>query len=98
MPMTREKWDVKAWVITILLGLVLSLGGYSVRSLREDVEKAKESVARVDKVAADLVIRQAVDDTRFVTIQIGISEVQNQVKDLRDLLIKTHMPQAKQYQ
>jgi len=93
----RNRWDIKGWVITILLGLILSLGGYSVRSLTGSIESTKQEIQRVDKVAADLVIRQAVDDARYTVIQTGIDEVKAQVRDVRELLIKTHLPLAKKF-
>lgn len=81
-------WDYKLWVISLLTLITLSIGGYTAKTLAEDV-------AGVKNRAEALTIRQEVDDERYGKIKEDLDELKVSVKDVRDLLIKTHMQELK---
>lgn len=83
------------WVITLLTTLTLAGGGYTVRTLAAANESNRAEVEAVKKRASDLAARQEVDDERFRKIQTDMEEIKDSVKDVRDLLIKSHMPTLK---
>lgn len=81
------KWDIKLWVISILLGIALSLGTYNLRALSAGLNGVKER-------AEALIIRQAVTDEKFLDVKLGIARVELQIIRLETLIEKTH-PRAK---
>lgn len=86
--MMRPKFDTRVWIIGILTVAVMSVGGYTMKSLAGDVENTK-------KLATNLAERQAVDDERFLEFRGDMKELKDSIKDVRDLLIKTHMQELK---
>lgn len=89
MRVQRKQWDYKLWVISLLTVVTLGIGGYTAKTLAEDV-------AGVKNRAEALTARQEVDDERFAKIQEDLIELKASIKDVRDLLIKTHMRELKE--
>ena len=80
----QEKWDYKLWVIGLLTSITIVGGGYTVKTLAADVEGVKQR-------AIALAERQAIDDERFLEVKKWMAEMKLDIKDVRDLLVKTHM-------
>jgi hypothetical protein len=81
--MPNDKWDVKLWVITILLGIALSIGTYNLKTMATELNEVK---GRTET----LTTRQAVDDERFAEVKIGFHRLELHLVRLEDLIEKTH--------
>lgn len=88
MKVQPNLWDYKLWVISLLTVITLGIGGYTAKTLAEDVAGVKHR-------AEALTARQEVDDERFSKIKEDLNELKVSVKDIRDLLFKTHIQEAK---
>lgn len=80
----QDKWDYKLWIIGLLTSITLVGGGYVVKTLAADVEGVQQR-------AQALAERQAVDDERFNKVEKWMIEMKMDLKDVRDLLVRTHM-------
>ena len=80
---SRNKWDVKLWIITALLGITLSIGTYNLKTMASEINGVKER-------AVALVTRQAVDDERFVQVRVGMARIELTIARLEDLIERTH--------
>ena len=79
--MSIQQWDIKLWIITILLGIAISLGTYNLKTMAMEIEGVKER-------AAILVTRQAVDDERFEDVRRSLSRLEISVEKLTNLFEK----------
>lgn len=97
--MIKSKWDVQGWVIGVLVLLTLSLGGYAWSSMKSEVDDLKSKTA----VHADA---DAKEFERFKHFDAAIDSLNGRIekletglradiKDVRDLLIKTHIPELR---
>jgi hypothetical protein len=86
--MSLPKWDIRIWLIGILTILIISIGGYVMKSLAGEL-------AQTTRLAVSLAERQAVDDERFLEFRGDMKEIKDSIKDVRDLLIRTHMQELK---
>ena len=79
--MSVQQWDIKLWIITILLGVAISLGTYNLKTMAMEIEGVKER-------AAILVTRQAVDDERFEDVKRSLNRLEISVEKLTNLFEK----------
>jgi hypothetical protein len=81
--MSVQQWDIKLWIITILVGISISIGTYNLKSISAEVEGVK---ARADALS----IRQAVDDERFIDVKQGIHRLEIQLNRMEHIIEITH--------
>lgn len=97
--MIKSKWDVQEWLIGVLVLLALSLGGYAWSSMKGEVEDLKTKTAVHATADAQEFERLKHFDEAMSAISVRIEKLETglraDIKDVRDLLIKTHIPELR---